>query len=141
MPPSSLSLEVGARRGVFQWVSYGASPLLRSFAVIPQTGRRTGRFHRTITQQLFSYSTTSRRSLAAPQTPAFPTAPRTLRLPPGPPGISESNKDAEIQTAGFGWRTWNVYFSLLLGAPILFWKNPSENTDFASLWGARRAKG
>lgn len=95
-----------------------------------------GGFHQTITQQLLCYTMTSRRSPAAPQITRFPNSPTypptKPTIPPGPPGISvESNTEAQIQTPRFHWRIWNMYFSLLSVAPILFWNNTSENRYFS----------
>lgn len=96
-----------------------------------------GSFHQTITEQLFCYTKTSRRSPAVPQTPWFPNSPTSsLCKPtslPRPPGISlESNKEGlDPNTINQG--IWNMYFSLLFLAHILFWNNTSENTHFLSL--------
>lgn len=126
-------------QSLFVWMSYGLTLLVCSFVVITKAHRVTGKpplnCHTAISLFQKDFQEVA---LYIANTPIS----QQLHLPPnckpanpsGPPGIStESNKKAWIQTWGFYWWIWNMYFSLLFIVCIFFWNNTSENPHFPFL--------
>lgn len=100
-PPTA---EVGAPQSVFGWMSGGASPLLRSFAVmeLPQN------YHTTTIWLHHHFPPRGAADTRFPRNPTYPPPPRT----PGHPRIKQRCGDPNSRV---GLRTWNMDFSLLLG--------------------------
>lgn len=129
-------------QSLFVWMSYGLTLLVCSFVVITKAHTVTGKLPLNChTTTILFHKDLHEESLDTANTPV--SAPHTPNCKPvnpsGSPGIAaESNKKVWIQTWGFHWRFWNMYFSLLFMVCILFWNNTSENRHFPFLQGCNR---